>query len=333
MAEAPGAFGTAPAEFNVPARGGTFVGGAPPSGIGEAPFDDIPEEAPFDTGADPDVDPAGEFRRTLGMFATGVTIITTSSDDQVHGMTANAFMSVSLRPPLILISVDRRARMHRLLHVGATYGVNVLGEDQDALSDRFAGRTGEGSVEPSFAFVNETPLVEGAVAHLVARVVKTYWGGDHALFLGQVEYARYGEGRPLLFHGGRYEHLPLGDVPLLASLSPEVRERILAAGEERSYPVGETVVREGEPGDELFVVLEGAARVERGGRAIGHLGEGEIFGELSVVDGRPRGADVVADAPLRCLVVPREALKDALLREPAAAWQLLEIMAGRLREA
>ena len=77
------------------------------------------------------------------MFATGVTVITTARQgDQVHGMTANAFMSVSLRPPLVVISVDRRAKMHALLHEGRRYGISVLADEQRALSDRFAGRTG-----------------------------------------------------------------------------------------------------------------------------------------------------------------------------------------------
>ena len=122
-------------------------------------------------------------------------------------MTANAFMSVSLEPPLVLISVDRRARMHGILHEGERYGISVLGDEQEALSEHFAGRVRGRRPEARFVVVHETPLVEGAVAHLVARVVRSYWGGDHSLFLGQVEYARYHEGRPLLFHGGRYERL------------------------------------------------------------------------------------------------------------------------------
>src|SRR5216117_3165926 len=116
------------------------------------------------------------------MFATGVTVITTQAGEQIHGMTANAFMSVSLQPPLILISVDRRARMNALLREDMRYGVSVLEEHQTGLSDRFAGRRDDGP-EPRFELVNDTPLVEGALAHLVARVVRSYWGGDHSLFL------------------------------------------------------------------------------------------------------------------------------------------------------
>ena len=150
-------------------------------------------------------DPAVALRRTLGMFTTGVTVITALKGEEVHGMTANAFMSVSLEPPLVLISVDRRTKMCALLHEGMHYGVSVLCESQAALSDRFAGRASE--AEPRFAVIKETPLVDGALAHFVARVEKSYWGGDHSLFLGRVEYARQNPGTPLLFHGGRYERL------------------------------------------------------------------------------------------------------------------------------
>ena len=173
-----------------------------------ASFDAAPLTEALELGEGLDGDPAIAFRRTLGMFATGVTVLTARSGETVHGMTANAFMSVSLEPPLVLISVDRRTKMCALLHEGRSYGVSVLCESQASLSDRFAGRVANDETpEPRFEVVHDTPLVEGALAHLIARVVRSYWGGDHSLFLGQVEYARYGEGEPLLFHGGRYERL------------------------------------------------------------------------------------------------------------------------------
>ncbi len=187
-----------PNEFQFPI---SFNG---PDGLGESPYDEYAEAERPDVGEDGQ-DPAVALRRTLGMFATGVTVITALKGEEVHGMTANAFMSVSLEPPLVLISVDRRTKMCGLLHEGMHYGVSVLCETQAALSDRFAGRSDQ--VEPRFQVVKETPLVDGALAHFVARVEKSYWGGDHSLFLGRVEYARYGEGTPLLFHGGRYERL------------------------------------------------------------------------------------------------------------------------------
>ena len=319
-----------PMEFDLPVHGG-FA----PVGFGET----FPEEAPdadeLEIAGEPGQDPAAAFRRTLGMFATGVTVITTQANDQerdqVHGMTANAFMSVSLRPPLVVISVDRRAKMHALLHEGRRYGISVLADEQRALSDRFAGRTGEGSEEVEFDLVHGTPLVRGALAHLVARVVRSNWGGDHSLFVGQVEYARYGEGQPLLFQGGRYQHL-LERTPVFSSLPREILAAITAEGVERTFELGEFVVREGDAGEELFVILEGEARVERNGSTLATFGAGEFFGEIAVFDGRSRSADVVAASPLRALAISRDVLREALTREPRAAWAMLETLAARFRD-
>jgi flavin reductase (DIM6/NTAB) family NADH-FMN oxidoreductase RutF len=189
-----------PAEFDFP------LSWAGPDGIGETHFDEVAEVERPDLLDEGD-DPAIALRRTLGMFATGVTVITTLKGEKVHGMTANGFMSVSLDPPLVLVSIDRRTKMCGLLYEGSHYGVSVLCETQTALSDRFAGRAANGAAEPRFDLVRETPLVDGALAHFVARVERSYWGGDHSLFLGRVEYARQHPGTPLLFHGGLYERL------------------------------------------------------------------------------------------------------------------------------
>jgi flavin reductase (DIM6/NTAB) family NADH-FMN oxidoreductase RutF len=278
------------------------------------------------------LDVALEFRRTLGMFATGVTVVTVQANEQVHGMTANAFMSVSLEPPLVLISVDRRARMNALLREGAHYGISVLAAEQAPLSDRFAGRVAADTLEADFELVRGTPLVEGAIAHLVAKVVRSYWGGDHSLFLGQVEYARYApERRPLLFHGGRYERL-LSEAPVFSALPPELLARILASGAECSYADGDAIVHAGDPGSQLYVVLEGGVRVERGGRVVRTLSEGDLFGEVAVLDGGTRTANVVAAGATRCLAVPRDVVRLALEAEPQAAWELLGVLARRLRE-
>jgi len=187
--------GHRPAEFDFP------LSWAGPDGIGESHFDEVAEAERPDVEGD---DPAVALRSTLGMFTTGVTVITILKGEQVHGMTANAFMSVSLDPPLVLVSIDRRTKMCGLLYEGSHYGVSVLCETQSALSDRFAGRAADGVPEPRFDVVRETPLVDGALAHFVARVERSYWGGDHSLFLGRVEYARQHPGTPLLFHGGHY---------------------------------------------------------------------------------------------------------------------------------
>ena len=328
MVDPPDDAGPAPAkphEFEFPAVTGM------PEGIGET-FDD--EEAPpeiIDVGAESEADISMELRRILGRFATGVTIVTTKVGDQVHGMTANAFMSVSLQPPLVVVSVDRRSRMHGLLHVGKTYGVSVLGAHQDRLSDLFAGRSGDKPGDAKFALVRETPLLEEAIVHVVARVVRTYWGGDHALFLGQVEYARYGEGRPLLFHGGQYEQLGVAGAPIFSSLSEEARAFVTERGTERTFAPGEAVVHEGEAGYVLFVILEGTAHVVRGGRVVKPLSAGDFFGEVAVFDGRPRTADVVAETQLQVLAIPRDVVQEVVQSHPSVAWEMLASMAGAIR--
>ena len=303
---------------------------AAPEAFG-ASFEEAPSHSELELGAGLEGDPAVAFRRTLGMFATGVTVLTTRVAEQVHGMTANAFMSVSLLPPLVLISIDRRARMGALLHEGTRFGVSVLEARQTGLSDRFAGRISEDVPEPTFEVVHETPLVEGALAHLIARVVRSYWGGDHSLFLGQVEFARYGEGRPLLFHGGRYERLT-EDPRVFSLLPPELLDPILALGGERSYEDAEAIMRVGEAGDELMLILEGTVRVQRSGRDF-TLGVGELIGEIEVLDpGAGRIADINAEGPVRCLAVSRESLIAALEADPRAAIALIEVLAARFRE-
>ena len=137
--------GSRPPEFEVAMASAI----AAPEAFG-ASYDVAPASEALELGEGLEGDPAVAFRRTLGMFATGVTVLTTRVGEQVHGMTANAFMSVSLRPPLVLISIDRRARMGALLHEGTRFGVSVLEAKQTGLSDRFAGtsrgRTSRGDV-------------------------------------------------------------------------------------------------------------------------------------------------------------------------------------------
>ena len=303
---------------------------AAPEAFG-ASYDVVPVSEALELGEGLEGDPAVAFRRTLGMFATGVTVLTTRVGEQVHGMTANAFMSVSLQPPLVLISIDRRAKMGALLHEGTRFGVSVLEARQTGLSDRFAGRVADDPPEATFEVVHETPLVEGALAHLVARVVRSYWGGDHSLFLGQVEFARYGDGRPLLFHGGRYERL-IEDPRVFSQLPRELLEPILALGEEHEYGDGEAVMRIGEAGCDLMLVVEGSVHVERPGFS-STIGPGELIGEIEVLDpGGGRIADIHAVGPVRAIAVSREALLGALEADPRAAVALIEVLAARFRE-
>lgn len=318
--------GSRPAEFEVE------IGGAisAPEAFG-ASFDVAPASEALELGEGLEGDPAIAFRRTLGMFATGVTVLSTRVGEQVHGMTANAFMSVSLRPPLVLVSIDRRAKLGAMLHEGTRFGVSVLEAKQTGLSDRFAGRVSEELPDATFEIVHETPLVEGALAHLVARVVRSYWGGDHSLFLGQVEFARYGEGRPLLFHGGRYERL-IEDPRVFSSLPRELLDPILALGEERTYAQGDLVMQMGEEGCDLLLVVEGTVRVERPGFSATY-GPGELIGEIEVLNpGRGRLADIHAAEGVKAIAVTREQLMAALEADPRVALALVEVLAARFRE-
>lgn len=147
-----------------------------------------------------------EYRNSLGRFATGVTIVTTLEHGKPHGMTANAFVSVSLDPPLVLISIENRSHMHKLLSFSGIYGVSVLAQDQRVLSDHFAGRRTEG-LQVRFLSRAGAMLVEGAIACFVVRVNDVYPVGDHTLYIGTVEYFEHREDKPLLFYAGDYQEL------------------------------------------------------------------------------------------------------------------------------
>ena len=312
-----------PEEFDVPLTVGAGLSGG-------TSFDDLPEARALDVG-ELEGDPAIAFRRTMGMFATGVTVLTTLNADQVHGMTANAFMSVSLSPPLVLISLDRRARLCSMLHEGMRFGVNVLSAEQAGLSDRFARRAVAEGLEPTFSVLHETPLVDGALAHVVARVVRSYWGGDHSLFLGQVEYAHHGEGQPLLFHGGRYERM-IADPELFSALPHDLLQHIVSRGAEASYPAGSLLMARGDRSNELMLVIEGTVTVERPGRRLS-LGPGALIGEIEVLDpGAARMATITAETDVRCAVVTRDVLLASFEEDPRAALALLGILASRFRE-
>jgi len=134
-----------------------------------------------------------QFRNALARFASGVTVLTAQYEDQMHGMTANAFVSVSLDPPLILVSLDNRSNMHRILPSVRRFGISVLAEDQEALSNHFAGRTVPG-LHVRFVTRRDLPLLAGAVAYFVVEVIDIHAAGDHTLYIGRVEHFESGEG-------------------------------------------------------------------------------------------------------------------------------------------
>ena len=148
-----------------------------------------------------------EFRAALGMFATGVTIVTArSADGQVIGLTANSFNSVSLSPPLVLWSLARAAASLPVFSAGSHYAINVLAADQKDLAERFASRGGDRWTGVVFETgAGGAPLLHGAAATFECFNRSRYEEGDHVIFVGEVERCTHRNGAsPLLFHGGRY---------------------------------------------------------------------------------------------------------------------------------
>ena len=154
-----------------------------------------------------------DFRTALGMFATGVTIVTArDADGQRVGLTANSFASVSLSPPLVLWSLSRRAGTVPAFSSGSHYAINILGADQHALAQRFASR--EPDRFDGLALregAGGAPIIEGAVAVFECFNRSRYEEGDHIIFVGEVERCeRRADASPLIFHGGRFfTELPL----------------------------------------------------------------------------------------------------------------------------
>lgn len=154
----------------------------------------------------------------MGRFATGVTIVTVDVDGEVHGMTANAFASVSLDPLLVLVCVDRAARTHAHLHSRKRFGINILAENQRAISEYYAQPVyahdqAEEIAGASFDRTkHRTPILHGALAYLECKLVSTQEAGDHTIFIAEVEDVVMGEGDPLLFFRGNYRHIS-GHVP------------------------------------------------------------------------------------------------------------------------
>jgi flavin reductase (DIM6/NTAB) family NADH-FMN oxidoreductase RutF len=149
------------------------------------------------------------FRRALGQFATGVTVMTTrDAAGRPQGLTVSSFCSVSLNPPLVLACVDQRSEVNPGLLTSGLFGVSVLAEDQEEMSRRFAA-AGEAKFLdlPLLTGSGGVPLLPGALAHLECRVASAHPAGDHTIYVGEVLSLRVSPGRPLLYHGSSYRRL------------------------------------------------------------------------------------------------------------------------------
>jgi flavin reductase (DIM6/NTAB) family NADH-FMN oxidoreductase RutF len=153
------------------------------------------------------IDPR-DYRNTMGLFATGVTVITARAGEELRGMTANSVTSVSLDPLLLLVCVDRRARMAGVIVEAGRFVVNILRADQEQISRHFAGRPQEGLAPPMVELAGAPALAE-AMASLVCGVERVIDGGDHIIVIGRVEALHRGdeEAEPLLYFRGRYHGL------------------------------------------------------------------------------------------------------------------------------
>jgi flavin reductase ActVB len=151
------------------------------------------------------LDPA-RFRAALGHFASGVTVLTMhDAKGKDHGMTATAFSSLSLDPPLVLVCIDKAASMAGPLERATHLAVNLLAADQEEISRRFAQKDADRFAgTPVRRGVEGLPLIEGALAHLECRIHARHPGGDHTIVVAEVLHAAAHAGEPLVYHGGRY---------------------------------------------------------------------------------------------------------------------------------
>jgi flavin reductase (DIM6/NTAB) family NADH-FMN oxidoreductase RutF len=151
-----------------------------------------------------------EFRRAMGCFTTGVTVITVDDYGKVEGMTANAFASVSLDPMLVLVCVSHKARTHAHLHARKRFGINVLSEHQRRISEHYALAERDPALAEQEAGARfdrtrlGTPVLHGALAYLECRLQITYEAGDHTIFIAEVEDVVVHHGKPLLYFQGGY---------------------------------------------------------------------------------------------------------------------------------
>lgn len=148
---------------------------------------------------------ARQFRDAAGQFASGVTVVTALDRElnAVRGMTANSFVSVSLDPPLVLVSLGNHARMLAFVRETGAFGVSVLSAQQQGFAQLFAGQA-RPSAPRCFTTLGGLPVVDGALAALACHLHGLVEAGDHTLVLGEVRELTRTDGDPLLFYGGHY---------------------------------------------------------------------------------------------------------------------------------
>lgn len=154
------------------------------------------------------------FRDVIGHFTSGVTIITTSVDDVPYGTTASAVSSLSLEPPMMLVCMNQESSTGRAIAQSGSFAVNILGEGQDQLARRFAGKG-----DDKFAGVDVRsgdhgqPLIADALAQLACRVTQQVVAGTHVIFIAEVHEATAHPGAPLAYYRGRFGRFAFDERP------------------------------------------------------------------------------------------------------------------------
>jgi len=150
-----------------------------------------------------------DFRAALGRFASGITVVTSiDHEDRFHGMTVSAFCSVSLEPSLILVCISKDTCSHQSIAEGKKFVVNILSEEQEELSERFAAPIDDKFSETEYTkSANGLPLINGALANLECRLVHSYEGGDHTIYVGEIENVTLAGGNPLIHFRGDYKQI------------------------------------------------------------------------------------------------------------------------------
>jgi flavin reductase (DIM6/NTAB) family NADH-FMN oxidoreductase RutF len=147
-----------------------------------------------------------EFRAALGRFASGITVVTTKdAGGELHGITVSAFCSVSLEPPMVLVCIEKVAGSHYALEESNIFVVNILAEGDERVSELFASLSSDKFESVGFTGgIEGVPVLDNSLANLECRVKFSYHGGDHSIFVGDVERVRIDEGKPLVYFRGQY---------------------------------------------------------------------------------------------------------------------------------
>ncbi|MEZ6071493.1 MAG: flavin reductase family protein [Pirellulales bacterium] len=152
---------------------------------------------------------ADEFKQALGTLVSGVTVVTlNNAAGAPRGITVTSFTSLSLEPPLVLVCIDHRASVHDDFHVGGRFAVNLLAAEQQSISNQFAS-----SAPDRFAGIAHTlapggsPFIDGAMTSIECRCTAALEGGDHTIFVGEVECTRFNDAEPLLYGQGKYQRI------------------------------------------------------------------------------------------------------------------------------